>query len=106
MTQHEKILDILSDGKWHCTSEFYAAYIADPRIRLHELKEKGYLCEWRWCQSHDYHKGHSKEWRLIGQPTVQKYADGQPVCCYSFHFFGEHDQNCPAQAKVIQQSLI
>ena len=65
MTQHEKILSLLANGEWICTNSFYASYIADPRTRIVELKKKGYLLEWRWCQTHSHNK--SKEWRLIGQ---------------------------------------
>ena len=60
-SQKTKILNILEDKGWHCTNEFYASYMADPRKRLHELRQK-FTLEWRWCEQHD-HKG-SKEWRL------------------------------------------
>jgi len=68
MTQHDKLLKILEDRQWHCSSEFYASFIADPRSRISELKNLDYQLEWRWCQSHNYHDGHSKEWRLISTP--------------------------------------
>ena len=64
MTQHAKILSILEDNQWHCSSEFYAQYIADPRKRLCELKEKGYTLISRWCEDHNYHTGHQKQWKL------------------------------------------
>ena len=67
MTQHKKIFNILSDGKWHCTNEMYASYIADPRTRIAELKKKGYVFLWQWCKSHPHKK--SKEWQLIGTST-------------------------------------
>ena len=68
MTQHQKILSLLADRNWVCTNSFYASYIADPRTRIVELKKKGYLLEWRWCQSHPHNK--SKEWRLMAVPTI------------------------------------
>jgi len=68
MSQQQIILDILKDDKWHCSSEFYAQYMADPRKRLHELKTKGYELENRTCELHNYHLGGSKMWRLI-QPN-------------------------------------
>ena len=34
-TQHEKILDIHSDGQWHCSTEI--EYIRDQRKRISEL---------------------------------------------------------------------
>ena len=67
MTQHKKILEILSDGRWHCTNEFYASYIADPRTRIAELKKKDFILLWQWCKSHPHNK--SKEWQLLGQGT-------------------------------------
>ena len=68
MTQHEKILEILSDGNWKCTNLMYASYIADPRTRLVELKKKGYELEWRWCQTHSHRK--SKEWHLVQKKSL------------------------------------
>src|SRR3990167_85222 len=65
MTKHQKILSLLADREWICTNSFYASYIADPRTRIVELKKKGYLLEWRWCQTHSHNK--SKEWRLVAQ---------------------------------------
>lgn len=75
MTQKEKILSILDDENWHCTNEFYASYMADPRKRLHELRQK-FTLEWRWCEQHD-HKG-SKEWRLMSSPDHKTEAPTQP----------------------------
>jgi hypothetical protein len=64
-SQKNKIIKLLLDGQWHCTSEFYALFMADPRRRICDLKEDGYIFEEpRRCQQHDYHRGGSKEWRL------------------------------------------
>lgn len=71
MSQHEKILNLLDSGEWVCTSRMYADYIADPRTRLAELKKKGYVLEWRWCKTHDFHDGGSKEWRLVEKPRLE-----------------------------------
>ena len=68
MSQKQIILNILSDKNWHCTNEFYSSYMADPRKRISELKDKGYLLEWRWCQSHLHKK--SKEWHLIEKSPI------------------------------------
>src|SRR6185436_4436638 len=62
-SQQRKILEILMDQSWHCTSEMYALYIADPRKRLNELKKQGYNLVWRWCETHKHNK--SKEWMLL-----------------------------------------
>ena len=64
-SQQVRILNLLDDNQFHCTSELYAMYIADPRKRLHELREQGKQLEWRWCKTHDYHTGQQKEWRLL-----------------------------------------
>src|SRR3990167_6407665 len=68
-SQKQIILNLLESKEWTCTSEMYASYIADPRTRIVELKKKGYLLEWRWCQSHPHNK--SKEWRLMSAPPDQ-----------------------------------
>lgn len=68
MNQHEKILNLLNNGSWVCSSQMYALYIADPRTRLAELKKQGYQLINRWCLSH-HHDGQMKEWRLINQTT-------------------------------------
>lgn len=65
ISQKEKILDLLSDKNWHCTSQMYAMYMSDPRRRLVDIKEMGYHLESRICQQHSFHKGGSKEWRLV-----------------------------------------
>ena len=67
MNQKQKILNLLDDGRWHCSSEMYAMYLADPRKRLHELKQAGYILESRWCKDHP-HEGLQKQWRLIATP--------------------------------------
>ena len=69
-SQVQRILDTLNDGAWHCTSEFYADFMADPRRRMKDIQEKGFDLESRICKSHTYHDGQSKEWRLV--KIVQK----------------------------------
>jgi len=65
ISQKNKILDLLNDSGWHCTSEFYAMYMSDPRRRLCDLRDSGYALESKRCQLHDYHNGGSKMWRLL-----------------------------------------
>ena len=64
ITQLTKILNLLFDNRWHCTSEMYGLYIADVRRRLCDLQEKGYTLESKKCELHDYHKGRSKMWKM------------------------------------------
>lgn len=73
MTQFDKILALFDDQEWVCTSQMYALFIADPRRRICDLKDKGYVfAEPRICQSHDYHDGGSKEWKLISEPIKKE----------------------------------
>ena len=74
-SQKQTILNLLLDDAWHCTSEFYALYIADPRRRLCDIKKDGYVLENRKCQQHDFHKGYSKEWRLIRYITRDMFGE-------------------------------
>ena len=67
MNQKTTILNMLLEGNWVCTSRMYGAYIADPRKRLCELKKDGYELISRKCEQHDFHKGYSKEWLLMGK---------------------------------------
>ena len=64
MTQLRKILSLLSDNQFHCTSEMYALYIADVRRRLCDLQDKGYKLEGKKCELHNYHEGGSKMWKM------------------------------------------
>jgi Helix-turn-helix domain len=68
MSQHQKILNLLENGDWVCTSLMYALFIADPRTRLVELKKLGYQLQPRWCENPAHrHEGKMKEWKLIGE---------------------------------------
>lgn len=61
-TQLNKILNLLSDFKWHCTSEMAALYIVDYRRRLVDLQRKGYRFNRQQCKRHNHPM---KEWQLI-----------------------------------------
>lgn len=78
MSHHQKILKLLSDGKWHCGNEITSLFIKDDRKRISELREKGYniiseLCD---CGRHTSNifkrklidKGHKTE---IKEETIQ-----------------------------------
>jgi hypothetical protein len=71
-SQQTKILNLLDDNQWHCSSEMYAMYISDPRTRICELKKKGYKLEPRPCKAHNYHEGLQKEWRLNSFNLIQE----------------------------------
>lgn len=40
--QHKQILNILSDGQFHCGTVFINCYIKDDRKRISELNEMGF----------------------------------------------------------------
>ena len=69
-SQTQKIKELLESGGWHCTSEMYAMFISDPRRRLCDLKEKGFVLEAQKCKLHNYHNGGSKMWRLVSFPVL------------------------------------
>ena len=65
-SQKQIILNMLLDSEWVCTSH----------RRLCDIKKDGYVLENRKCQQHDFHKGYSKEWRLIGvEPMTDAYVN-------------------------------
>lgn len=87
MSQHAKIINLLDDGQWHCTSEMRNLYMADPPKRICELKEKGFIFDNpRVCTKHNYHDGGVKEWRLLGKPTQnsapRQEIKSEPVLTY------------------------
>lgn len=61
-SQQNKILNLLDDGAWHCTSEMAALYMVDYRRRLVDLKEKGWQLESRRCTKHPHPM---KEWHIL-----------------------------------------
>lgn len=79
-SQQNKILDLLSDNEFHCTSEMAALFMVDYRRRLVDLQRKGYQFENRRCTKHNHPM---KEWKLcqtqeIASPrseTAQKVKD-------------------------------
>src|SRR3990167_3354767 len=69
-SQKQIIINLLEEKEWTCTSEMYAKYMADPRKRLHEIKQMGYVLEAKKCELHNFHLGGSKMWRLVAEPTI------------------------------------
>lgn len=64
-SQADKVLELLEASDWVCTSDMYRLYMADPRRRLCDLRDAGHQLKSRKCQQHLYHKGGSKEWKLV-----------------------------------------
>ena len=72
-SQQKRIMNLLEQERWVCTNELYALWIADPRKRLCELRDKGVKMEWRWCEHPGHnHDGQSKEWRLLREPEQRQ----------------------------------
>ena len=74
-SQKNKILELLKNGDWICTSQMYALYMSDPRRRLIDLKNDGYVLESKKCELHDFHRGGSKMWKFIGQISHSTLAN-------------------------------
>ena len=73
MSQKSKILEILSDNRWHCVNEFIDTYCVDYRRRLKDIKDRGYVLEGVKCTLHN-HIGGSKAWRIVGYPVFNRFA--------------------------------
>lgn len=55
--QHKRILDLHSDGEWHCSTQI--EYIRDQRKRISELNAGGYTFEAMKCNICKPHKHNS-----------------------------------------------
>ena len=95
MTQHQIMLELLNEGRWVCTNEMYAKFIADPRTRICELKKQGYNLTPRPCENPTHnHKGGSKEWYLnlattpnLPSTALKQTEPSLSTCCESSDLF-------------------
>lgn len=62
LTSLQRVLDILSDFKWHTNTEFFQSYIQRYSARIFDLKEKGIDIERRTIDSGHY------EFRIVPRP--------------------------------------
>lgn len=69
MSATQKILNLLSDQKWHCGQEITNLYIKDDRRRITDLKKIGYVIESQRCNlpGHIHPSGLFMR-RLVGTP--------------------------------------
>ncbi len=51
-SHHSKIIDLLSDGEYHCGLEINKLKIKDDRKRISELNHSGYLIVGEVCNLH------------------------------------------------------
>ena len=99
-TQANRILELLEKGDWICTSDMYRLYMADPRRRICDLKDKGYKLESRRCQQHTFHKGGSKEWRLTPKMTLGTAKNSQVGGMTSKEFMSKFGPKVEIKEKV------
>ena len=106
----------MSDNEWHCTSQYYSDYMADPRTRMNDIKKLGYVLDKRICRQHPYHKGkHSKEWRIVSYPNstqvipapkrkqiVEHLPSGEVRISYVNEVFKSED---PVKEEVVEVNL-
>lgn len=59
-SQNKRILQRLSDGKWHSILEFIRMCIPRYSARIHELKKQGYNLDKRSIKGKSY-----EAWRLL-----------------------------------------
>ena len=65
ITHHKRILHVLSDRKWHCSTEI--EYCRDARKRISELNQSGYLIIGEPCDLH-VHKSRLYMRKLVRKP--------------------------------------
>lgn len=65
--QHNKILNLLSDNRWHCGTEILQLFIKDDRKRISELKKMGYVILSERCDC-GKHNSNTFKRKLIGIP--------------------------------------
>ena len=53
-SHHSKILNLLSDGEYHCGLEINRLKIKDDRKRISELNKSGYLILGEVCDIHPH----------------------------------------------------
>jgi len=81
MTQHQKIIEMCRDGKYHCQIEFWNLFIRSPHKRRADIEEKGeYRFETKDCE-HGVKNGF--DYKMVAvQKTVM--VDGQPQYQFAF----------------------
>jgi hypothetical protein len=63
-TQVQTILNLLSDGEYHCITEMIQKFIPDYRRRLCDIAEQGIELESKKCEFHVHRSGNMKMWKL------------------------------------------
>lgn len=77
-SQEARVLDILSDGRWHCGNEFLEAHMPRYSAVIHTIRHKrGYVIEGERCTIHTWdRRGHAPHmFRIVSYPS--KYVRGE-----------------------------
>ena len=73
LTQHQKIINLCSDGGWKCQNEFRALYIFSPHKRRSEIEAQGnYRFEYRKCE---HGIAGQRDYRMVEQDVKKKNLD-------------------------------
>lgn len=99
--QHNLILNMLSDGAYHCPT--VELFLKDDRKRISELNHGGYLILGdKTCDNPTHHHVSKVKLRkLVSEPTeiIRQVIPGFSPCCFSSYKFGTHDPQCPLKVK-------
>jgi hypothetical protein len=75
-TQYQKIIDLCSDGEWHCGIDFWNLFIRSPHKRRSEIEKKGrYRFESRPCEHN--HKN-VRDYRMFENNRQDYTANQKP----------------------------
>ena len=70
LTQYQKIIEMCSDGGWHCQVEFWNMFIRSPHKRRSEIERQGrYRFESSPCE-HGYPK--VRDYRMTENPKLSR----------------------------------
>ena len=84
MSQHSKVIEICSDGGWHCQNEFRENYIFSPHKRRVEIEGRKnraetprgkYIFQDRDCE-HGFKRQH--DYRMIKNPEYYEEIKPEP----------------------------
>ena len=101
MTQKAKLIEILKNNEWVCSTDFQANYVPEFRSLISHLnKHEGFVITDELCLGKCGKKHESrglKRWKLVSMP------DGK--CCVSFGIFGSHARDCMKSKELVTPGL-
>ena|SRR3990167_285656 len=71
MSQIQKILEKLNEGRWVCSTELIDLYCVDYRARINDLRKKGYIINGEPCKGRcgKNHNASLSRWYLELNPA-------------------------------------